>query len=249
MYQRSVQEVGSLREQLGLVNNSLLLDGQQYRCYSDSRFPFSTLTTVERHEYARRSHASEKAMRDRMMEAKTLVEEERVSKREFATGQSTPHQQTWHVNTLVSSPLVLMSLCLYIIYNYISMADFTRQYKTMEMQLESKIAYLEAQVRRLQHDLGKTDTLPCCSCHLYPLSLPSKMAPVSTSSRWPRRETGYWRRRKKRPLYSTRSYRRWRDPTRLSSRYSVLQCARRRELWNRIIIFWLILIGHSDSIC
>ena len=33
--------------------------------------------------------------------------------------------------------------------------DMTRQYKTMQTQLESRIQFLEAQVRRLQSELGK----------------------------------------------------------------------------------------------
>lgn len=35
-------------------------------------------------------------------------------------------------------------------------ADMTRQYKTMQSGLESRIAYLEAQVRRQQTELGIT---------------------------------------------------------------------------------------------
>ena len=33
--------------------------------------------------------------------------------------------------------------------------DLTRQYKTMQAQLESKVEFLEAQVRRLQKTLGE----------------------------------------------------------------------------------------------
>ncbi len=42
---------------------------------------------AERHEYARRSRASEEVMRDRMTEAKSLVDEEKLSKRELSFGQ------------------------------------------------------------------------------------------------------------------------------------------------------------------
>lgn len=58
MYRRSAQEVQSLKERL-----------------------------AERQEYARRSRASEEVMRDQMLEAKTKVDEERVTKRELTYGQ------------------------------------------------------------------------------------------------------------------------------------------------------------------
>ena len=35
--------------------------------------------------------------------------------------------------------------------------DLTRQYKTMQTQHESRIEFLESQVRRLQHELGMCD--------------------------------------------------------------------------------------------
>ena len=56
-YKRSAQEVYSLKERL-----------------------------AERQEYARRSRASEEVMRDQMMEAKTMVNEERTIKRELTCG-------------------------------------------------------------------------------------------------------------------------------------------------------------------
>lgn len=37
----------------------------------------------------------------------------------------------------------------------IIISDLTRQYKTMQTQLEGKVEYLEAQVRRLQKALGE----------------------------------------------------------------------------------------------
>ena len=57
LFKRSAQEVHSLKERL-----------------------------AERQEYARRSRASEEVMRDQMQEAKTMVEEERVTKRELTYG-------------------------------------------------------------------------------------------------------------------------------------------------------------------
>lgn len=39
----------------------------------------------------------------------------------------------------------------------IMLTDLTRQYKTMQAQLESKIEHLEAQVKRLETNLGRTD--------------------------------------------------------------------------------------------
>ena len=59
MYKRSAQEVQSLKQRL-----------------------------AERQEYARRSRASEEVMRDQMQEAKTMVEEERVTKREITFGKA-----------------------------------------------------------------------------------------------------------------------------------------------------------------
>ena len=59
MYKRSAQEVHSLKERL-----------------------------AERQEYARRSRASEEVMRDRMIEAKSQVDEERTIKRELTYGKS-----------------------------------------------------------------------------------------------------------------------------------------------------------------
>ena len=47
---------------------------------------FSSLL-AERKEYARQSRASEEVMRDRVMEIKEVVEEEKVSKREITTGE------------------------------------------------------------------------------------------------------------------------------------------------------------------
>ena len=44
-------------------------------------------TAAERQEHARHSRASEEVMRDRMLEAKSTVEEERVSKRELTNGE------------------------------------------------------------------------------------------------------------------------------------------------------------------
>lgn len=58
MYKRSAQEVLSLKQRL-----------------------------AERQEYARRSRASEELMRDQMQEAKIMVEEERVTKREITYGK------------------------------------------------------------------------------------------------------------------------------------------------------------------
>ena len=57
MFKRSAQEVHSLKERL-----------------------------AERQQYARRSRASEEVMRDQMLEAKGLVEEERSIKRELTYG-------------------------------------------------------------------------------------------------------------------------------------------------------------------
>jgi len=57
LYKRSLQEVDSLKERL-----------------------------VERQQYARRSRASEEVMRDRMQEARQLVEEEKITKRELSYG-------------------------------------------------------------------------------------------------------------------------------------------------------------------
>ena len=47
---------------------------------------FSSLL-AERKEYARQSRASEEVMRDRVMEIKEVVEEEKVSKREITNGE------------------------------------------------------------------------------------------------------------------------------------------------------------------
>jgi len=64
-------------------------------------------------------------MRDRMQEARQLVEEEKITKRELSY-------------------------------------DMTRQYKTMQTQLESRIQFLESQVRKLQSELkGAQQELIC----------------------------------------------------------------------------------------
>ncbi len=49
-----------------------------------------TVHAAERHEYARRSRASEEVMRDRMSESKSLLDEERLSKKELSYGQFDP---------------------------------------------------------------------------------------------------------------------------------------------------------------
>ena len=48
----------------------------------------SSSYAAERQEYARRSRASEEVMRDRMLEARELVEEEKIVKRELTSGTS-----------------------------------------------------------------------------------------------------------------------------------------------------------------
>ena len=53
-----------------------------YSCFLPSSF------AAERQEYARRSRASEEVMRDRMLEARELVEEEKIVKRELTSGTS-----------------------------------------------------------------------------------------------------------------------------------------------------------------
>ena len=52
-------------------------------------FTFSShpLISAERKEYARQSRASEEVMRDRVLEIKEVVEEEKVSKREITNGE------------------------------------------------------------------------------------------------------------------------------------------------------------------
>ena len=42
---------------------------------------------AERQEYARRSRASEEVMRDRMVEAKSMIDEEKISKKELSYGK------------------------------------------------------------------------------------------------------------------------------------------------------------------
>jgi len=48
--------------------------------------PPHLLFSAERQQYARRSRASEEVMRDRMQEARQLVEEEKITKRELSYG-------------------------------------------------------------------------------------------------------------------------------------------------------------------
>ena len=43
--------------------------------------------------------------------------------------------------------------------SYSSLPDLTRQYKTMQSQLDGKVEFLEAQVRRLQKTLGKREVV------------------------------------------------------------------------------------------
>ena len=43
--------------------------------------------TAERQAFARRARASEEVMRERMMDAKTMVQEEKLSKREITYGK------------------------------------------------------------------------------------------------------------------------------------------------------------------
>jgi hypothetical protein len=59
MYKRTLQEVGSLREQL-----------------------------AERKEYARQSRASEEVMRERVQEVREIVHEEQINKKDIAEGNN-----------------------------------------------------------------------------------------------------------------------------------------------------------------
>ena len=51
---------------------------------------------------------------------------------------------------------IFCSLCM--IHTSYHQLDLTRQYKTMQAQLENRLEFLEAQVRRLQKTLGKRKT-------------------------------------------------------------------------------------------
>ncbi len=42
---------------------------------------------AERQEYARRSHASQEVMREKMMEAQSMVDEEKITKKEISYGE------------------------------------------------------------------------------------------------------------------------------------------------------------------
>lgn len=77
------------------------------------------VSIAERQEYARRSKATEEAMRERLLVTKAQVEEERVDKKDISF-------------------------------------DLTRQYKTLQLQSETKIIALQETIKRLTSELGTT---------------------------------------------------------------------------------------------
>ncbi|XP_011409667.1 PREDICTED: uncharacterized protein LOC105316459 [Amphimedon queenslandica] len=89
-FKKTSQEVGYLKEQL-----------------------------AERQEYARRSKATEEAMRERLIVTKAIVEEEKVNKKDISF-------------------------------------DLTRQYKTLQLQSETKILALEETIKKLTSELQTT---------------------------------------------------------------------------------------------
>ena len=52
-----------------------------------SETAFLSIHTAERQEYARRSRASEEVMREKMMEARSMVDEEKLTKKELSSGK------------------------------------------------------------------------------------------------------------------------------------------------------------------
>ena len=81
---------------------------------------FNTIFLLaERQEYARRSKATEEAMRERLIVTKAIVEEEKVNKKDISF-------------------------------------DLTRQYKTLQLQSETKILALEETIKKLTSELQTT---------------------------------------------------------------------------------------------
>lgn len=98
MYKRTLQEVGSLKEQLGgfflpsfqsigHLSFPLSISNSIFLTHTFSLFLlFSSSGEAERKEYARQSRASEEVMRVRVAEVRDMVHEEQISKKEIASG-------------------------------------------------------------------------------------------------------------------------------------------------------------------
>lgn len=59
-----------------------------------------------------------------------------------------------HINVSIDVELFLVFLIHFITF-VLLISDLTRQYMTMQFQLETKVEYLETKVRKLQQTLGK----------------------------------------------------------------------------------------------
>ena len=89
MYKRTLQEVGSLREQLG--RSGPVAPDNTPCIYSTLWYLLLACVwcyAAERKEYARQSRASEEVMRERVQEVREMVHEEQISKKDIAEGNN-----------------------------------------------------------------------------------------------------------------------------------------------------------------